>query len=293
MDGSPKKKDYRHSKSHESLINEKKWTRKSLAIIFVAWTIFCTIDIILNTFSLNGTKLSQAELIKVLSLLFARAVAFFFYMKIEHRAESKGFQIFELLFVILFCITSLFTWNAQINMDINRSFIVGLDAAWVLRYMLILLEQWKFKVLVDISVVVFGIVKLTFLESGFSMTYVQAGLQIIFFFILLFSREQVQKINFERAQSLQETKETLRNILNNIPENLAVINLDGVLAYSNDYMNICFNIHEDDDEIEAFSKFYSIKPRERYFNFESNTEAEQYVKIAPRKTMRKLPGRRS
>ena len=283
---SQKKKKENYVKFYAAgLLTERQWTKTSLLIIFISWSIFSAIDIILNYLSLNGHRLSQRVFISLLILLVIRAICFFLYLECDQRAGNKFLQVFELIFVIIFAATAIFTWNAQISMDVNRSFIVGLDVAWILRYILIMFRQWKFKALMDTSVIIFGIVKFATIQTGFSMAYVQAALQMLYILGLLHSREKVQKMNFEKAFSMERTEETLKNILDNIPENIAVLDLNGDLVYYNKYLNVCFGIDKyEDGEINVFTRFYSVKLREKYFNFRMFTEARNSIRVLARKS---------
>lgn len=290
-------KDSIHSKSYsDEMLAERRWNKKYLTFIFMTCSLYYIVDIILSNFVLNDPQISISEIIVVLSLLCARMLGYFLYFKYEKYSISNAFKVFEFLFVILFCLTSIITWNAQINMDIQRAYIVGLDAGWVLRYILVLFDQFKFRAFIDVSIMIFGIAKLILMSKAFNMSYVQAGFQILYILLLLYSKERVQKIKFLRTFSLKRTEQTLKIILNNIPENIAVLNTSGDLIYYNDYLDICFNITEESGEdIDLFSKFFSVKPRERYkvFSPESFTDAEKNsIKPTKGKMMRKMLSRK-
>ena len=274
----------------------KRYNKTSLSIIFVIWTLFSAIDLTLNAFSLNGNKLSKEELISTFTLLSIRLLGFYFYFyfKVDHEARFRHARAFEFIFVIIFCLASFFTWSAQISMDINRSLIVGLDIAWILRYVIVFFESWKSKVVIDTSVVVFCIVKFSVLERKFSIAYVQVALQMIYIIVLLYSKEKMQKMNFRRLLSVEKTEEALKNILDNIPENIAVLNLNGDLVYFNKHLDVCFGINElNKNETDLFSKFYSVKPREKYFDFASLNDTKDSVKILTRKTTCKVLTKRA
>ena len=282
----PIQKDKILMKSYSlGLSNERIWNKGYLSTIFICWSIFSAIDIILNFSSLNGNKISQEEFIFMIALLFLRAIGFLFYYKNHKKAGTRSSQIFELIFAIIFSVTAIFTWNLQINMDINRSIIVGLDIAWVLRFSQLLFGEWAIKSLIDTSAAVFVIIKFSKVETEFGIAYVQASLQIVCLLVLLYSREKVQKSNFKRVFSMERTEETLKNILDNIPENIAVLNLNGDLVYYNRFLDACFGISEhENDEIDIFTRFHSVKPREKYFDLSSLNESKSSFKIPTNKT---------
>jgi len=168
-------------------------------------------------------------------------------------------------------------------MDVQRAFIIGLDMAWISPYVLTIFGKWKYKALIDLSVVIFAIAKLSIHIKAFSMGQVQAACQLVFVMALLYAKEKTRKFQFSKTFSLQKNEQTLKAILDNIPENIAVLNLEGDLIYYNDYLDICFDLsgaHEN-NEIDAFSYFHNIKPRERYFNFESSHTQDTYAVQMP------------
>jgi len=288
-------KDSASSKSYSAELRAEKYlNRKAVISIFVISTIFYIVDILVSNYCLEVKKLSTPIVIVTLSLLFARAIGFYIYLRYEHKFEALWFQVYEYIFAILFAGTAIVVWNAELTMDMRRAYIIGLDAGWMLRYILLLFPHWKFKAIIDFSVVLFGVIRLAVVSQSFSFAYIQALCQIFFVFILLYSKEKSQKFHFKRAFSLQRNEQTLKAILDNIPENIAVLDLDGDLIYYNEYLDICFDIsRQKDDEIDIFAHFYNIKPRERYFTFDSVNESDSPGKETNPKILRKTPIRKN
>jgi len=287
-------KDSQSSKSYSAeLRSEKHLNRRAVISIFVISTVFYIVDILVSNYCFEVEDLSIPVVIVAISFLFLRAIGFFLYLHFESQFETLWFQIYEYFFAIIFAGTAIIVWNAEISMDASRAYIVGLDAGWMLRYILLLFPHWKFKAIVDFSVILFGIIKLAVVWESFNFAYLQALCQIFFVFVLLYSKEKTQKFQFKRTFSLQRNEQTLKAILDNIPENIAVLDLDGDLIYYNEYLDICFNLSgQKDEEVDVFAYFYGIKPRERYFNFDSGSDGDS-LKPESHKTFRKIPIRKN
>jgi len=261
------------------IFTERNLNNKAVLFIFGLSTVFYTADILVTNYHLEPKSTKASVLAAVLVLLFLRAMGFIVHIKYHIHYEEKWFRVFEMIFAFLFVSTSILVWNTQLNMDFQRAFIVGLDIAWFSPYVLTIFGKWKYKALIDLSVVIFAIIKLSLHVKDFSMGQVQAACQLIFVMALLYAKEKTRKFQFSKTFSLQKNEQTLKAILDNIPENIAVLNLEGDLIYYNDYLDICFDLsgaHEN-NEIDALSHFHTIKPRERYFNFESSHTTDTYA----------------
>ena len=254
---------------------EKTEDKKLILIIFITSYIFYIIDLVFSTYKIyDGKILTLAQMIVVFSLQVLKLFGFMVFYKFSVKTQSSKSNILEFTFCILFLASFISVWDIQLNTDKSRAYVIGLEFAWILLYLDTLISVWRWKVLACNIIIVYALVKSCIVFKSFRIEYIQLVLQIIFVFALLYHQEKRKREEFVRMVSLEAREQTLSNILDNIPENIAILGLDGELKYFNQYLDTCFKISSPARMAELFLKFVDIKPRERYFDlFQDNSKS--------------------
>ena len=257
---------------------EKTEEKKLILIIFIISYIFYIIDLVFSTYKIyDGKVLTLAQMIITFSLQGLKLFSFLVYYKFSVKTQSSKSNILEFTFCILFLASFISVWDIQLNTDKSRAYVIGLEFAWILLYLDALISAWRLKVLVCNIIVVYALVKACILFKAFHIEYIQLILQIFFVVALLYHQEKRKREDFIKMVSLAAREQTLTNILDNIPENIAILGLDGKLKYFNQYLDTCFKISSPAKMTDLFLKFVDIKPRERYFDLFQDTSKSMLI----------------
>ena len=209
---------------------------------------------------------------------FIRAMLFLFFLKITVDNPDKRFIIVEILLLVTFGISTIITWEFQINLDPTRTYIVGNELGWTFLYIhtLSVLSSWK--AILFISTSAFGIYRMTVTEEGVSLGMFQSIVQVILVLAAVHIEECWKKQKILQNTSLEKTGQTLKSILNSLPDNIAILNLEGDIRFYNDYFGISFRLGNNVPSAVLFSKIYQVKPRERHLNLQKLQEKYNFIR---------------
>lgn len=260
-------------KDHQAHLQANK---KFFILIFFLALIYFIVDTII-CIETNGLTNFPIFILAVV-FQFMRAILFLFYMKIAVDNADKRFMIVEILLLIVFGISTIITWELQIDLDSSRTYIVGSEAAWTFLYIhtLFILSYWK--AILFISTSAFGVYRMTVTSDGVSLGMFQSILQVALVLIAVHIEECWKKQKLLQNSSLEKTGQTLRNILNSLPDNIAILNLEGDIRFFNDYFGISFKLSNNEPSSVLFSKIYQVKPRERHLNLQKLQERYNFVR---------------
>ena len=275
-------KDTQCFKSHKREYQSQVYSDKKFFIIVFAISLFYTVLDIILYLSAFEREVGYIALMIAVIFQFMRLILFIFYLKHSSDSISKKFLLLERLFVVVFTAAAIATWYIQIDLDSSRIFVVGLDAAWTFLFVNTLFGEWTLKIVFYTSIYAFALIKQAVTDENFSLGPIQAFLQIGLIVLVAYIDERQKRLKLLKEISVEKTEQTLKSILNNIPENIAIINLEGELIFYNEYLDVSFNISKS-KELEIFSEIYQIKPRERHVNLQKIQERYNFTKTPTKK----------
>jgi len=264
---------------------------KKLFILIFSISFLYTVFDAIYYIAAKDKDISYLAIMLAVVFQFMRIILFIFYIKHSTGASSKKFLFVEKIFLIMFSAAIITTWNVQINLDSSRAYVVGMEAGWTFLYVNTLFGQWPWKLIVYLSAAVFCFVRQVLTEDGFSLGTIQAIFHMILIMLTGYIDEKQKKEKLLKGISVEKTEQTLKSILNNLPENIAVLNLEGELVFFNEYLDVSFNISEGTNSIDFFQNIYQIKPRERHVNLQKIQERFHFVKPPIRKTAKTIAKR--
>jgi len=249
----------------DQLQTEKKNDASIILGILLVSTLFYLADIFISIYAIyDGEKLTLTQMAVALSLQVLKVMAFIVYFKLKTSLPAFN-RLLEVIFALIFTLSVLTIWNIQLSFPEPRVFIVGLDAGWNLLYLNKILSSWKLKVPFSSALMIYGIVKSQLVEGIHVLNYVQPCLQILFIIAIIYNNERKKRTGFIKVYTLQRREQTLTTILDNIPDNIVILDLQGQVIHYNQYFDTCFNVSSNSGIKEVLLKFYDIRPRERYF----------------------------
>jgi len=249
---------------NEELTIQKFSDKPFFVFIIIFSTLYYLIDIILSTFTLDTIQeIDPTEITICLVLQIFKLIIFLFDYKFKYK-QGKWSKFYETVFGVIFTASVISVWNIQLQTHPARTLIVGLDGAWTLLYLNKVLTFWELKIILSIMLIIFGLIKTTLVNENIAFVYLQAGLQCLFISIVIYVHEKNQRSEFVRKFRLERREQTLTTILNNIPYNIAILDLQGRLRHYNQYLDQCFNISGNQTLLNLFLKFYDVKPREKF-----------------------------
>ena len=267
-----------HKREYQTLVYSEK---KFFIIIFAILFLYSVFDIILYLTAFDRDIGYVALMIAVI-FQFMRLILFIFYLKHSSDSISKKFLLMERIFALVFTAAAIVTWHIQIDLDGSRTYIIGLEAGCTFLFVNTLFGEWALKIIFYISICIFGLIRQAVNDDEFSLGPIQAFLLIGLFIMITYVDEKQKRLKLLKGISVEKTEQTLKSILNNIPENIAIINLEGDLIFYNEYLDVSFNVSQQ-SELEIFTEIYQIKPRERNVNLQKIQEKYNFQKQPTRK----------
>jgi len=264
---------------------------QKIFILIFSISFFYTIFDAVYYIAAKDKDVSYLAIMLAVVFQFMRIVLFIFYIKHSADPTPRKFLFVEKIFLIMFSAAIIATWNVQISLDSSRIYVVGMEAGWTFLYVNTLFGQWPWKLIVYLSAAVFTLVRQVINEDGFSLGTIQAIFHMVLILLTGYIDEKQKKQRLLKGISVEKTEQTLKSILNNLPENIAVLNLEGELVFFNEYLDVSFNISQGTNSIDFFQNIYQIKPRERHVNLQKIQERYNFVKPPIRKTVKTIAKR--
>lgn len=264
--------------------NHLQVNKKIFILIFTISLLYLIADIAF--YSSTNDHIDYPILIPTVGLQLIRLGLFLFYLKVGSNGSNKRFQMIEAIFLVIFGISSIVSWELQLKQDPSKVFVVATEASWTFLFIHTLFFQFPWKALVYIFVPLFAIYRTVIDSHGFNLGFIQAVLQMVLILSSSYIEELWKRMSILQNVTLEKTGQTLRTILNSLPDNIAILNLDGDIRFYNEYFGISFKLSENITNTELFSKLYQVKPRERHLNLQKLQERYNFVRPT-RKTARK------
>lgn len=255
--------------------NSVRLNKKLLISISVISIIYFIIDICYYLIQDKDDEISYPVLMCAIGFQLLRIIVSIFFFKFGSKNSVRKFSLLERILVIVFVCATIASWNLQLTLDETRAYIVGVDAGWTFLYINILFTNFLGKLFIYISITIFGVVRTALFVRKFHFGFLQSGFQLVLVVLTLYLIESLKKEVFWRGKSLEQTHETFRTILDNLPENIAIINLQGEMTFYNSFLDLSFKVSKSANKSQFFSQIVQVKPRERHFDLEAIQERFQ------------------
>ena len=245
---------------------------KLFVSIFLLSILYFIIDTSYYFISDMNIEISYPVLMSAIGFQLLKIVIGIFYFKYGSNNSFQKFCLLERIFIIIFTIAAITNWNLQLNLDDSRAHIVGIDVGWTFLYTHILFTNLLGKTFVYISIILFGLIRAVLSSKILHFGVIQSGFQFAMVILTVYLVERLKREKFLKTRSLEETEQTFKKILNNLPENIAILNLQGEMIFYNTFLDISFKVSEKLGNVHFFSQIYQVKPRERHFDLKKIQE---------------------
>lgn len=247
----------------EELQQERTHDKYVIILVFLVSSAFSLVDIAISTASIDDDEIvSFGDMLPIYILQSLKVIFFIAYYGLKSKNLLRN-KLLEFLFASIFLGSMLTVWNVQLQVDPPRAYIVGLEAAWTLLYIDTVVRAWQLKIPLISSIMIFGFIKTLSKDENIGLSTTQVILQFLFVSMILYFKERRKRSDFMRSFSLQRREKALTAILDNIPENIAILNMDGEIIQYNQHLDTSFNVGAKSSAANIFLNFFDIKPRER------------------------------
>lgn len=192
---------------------------------------------------------------------------------------------------VIFCLVFTADWMVLINGQLHQSqsdgkYMYSITAvlgfttvAWRTLVQILITQQWQFRGFPIICVFTYIMWFAVANEPAMTGFILSRGILIVLYIILIFYYEH--KINFTMVMgSIQQQQWLQLNefILDNIPENIAIMDLNGKSNFINENFRKLIRLHSGFDEINQFLK--SVKKIKRQRHLETDSETNDSIIVS-------------